>query len=253
MELDSFLMGIKLKNPILVGSSSLTNSPKNVKKCEEAGAAGVILKSLYEEQILADSQPLIEQDDMYQWYPEAMNFVKSLSIEQGLDQYLELIHASKNLVDIPVIASINCFTNKNWVSFTRELELAGADAIELNMSIFPVDDRQTSLEIENLYVNILKDVTRASKLPIAVKLSPYFTNIKRMSSKLVKSGAGSLVLFNRLYRPDIDIDNLHMTIRDTLSGPEEITLSLRWVALLSSKLNCDIVASTGMGFMMLRE
>jgi dihydroorotate dehydrogenase (fumarate) len=245
MDIASSLMGIELKNPILVGSSSLTNSPKNIKKCEEAGAAGVILKSLYEEQILVDFQQLIEQDDMYQWYPEAMDFVKSLSMEQGLEQYLELIQASKSLVDIPVIASINCYSNKNWVAFTRELELAGADAIELNMSIFPEDDKQTSVEIENLYLAIVKEVKKATKLPVSVKLSSYFTNIKRMSNSLVKSGASSLVLFNRFYRPDIDIDNLHMTTRDTLSGPEEITLSLRWVGLLSSRLKCDIVASTG--------
>ena len=238
-------MGLSIKNPIIVGSSSLTNSPHNVKKCEEAGAAAIILKSLYEEQIIADSQSIIEKDDMYQWYPEAIDFVKSLTVDHGLEKYLELIRDSKKLVDIPVIPSINCYTASNWISFARELENAGADALELNISIFPEDEKQTSEDIENMYYDIVKAVSKATKLPVAVKLSSYFTNIKRVSSNLVQSGASSLVLFNRYYRPDIDIDSLHMTTRDTLSGPEEITLSLRWVGLLSTSLKCDVVASTG--------
>ena len=238
-------MGLSIKNPIIVGSSSLTNSPGNVKKCEVAGAAAVVLKSLYEEQIISDAQNIIEKDDMYQWYPEAIDFVKSLSVDHGLDKYLELIHASKKMVDIPVIPSINCYSANTWVSFARELELAGADAIELNMSIFPKDEHQTSEEIEHRYLEIMTAIRKATKLPVAVKLSSYFTNIRKISNNLVENGAASLVLFNRFYRPDIDIDNLHMTTRDTLSGPEEITLSLRWVGLLSNHLKCDIVASTG--------
>jgi dihydroorotate dehydrogenase (fumarate) len=137
MNLESSLMGIGLKNPMIVGSSSLTNSIKNVKKCEEAGAAAVVLKSLYEEQILNDSQQIIGQDDMYQWYPEAMNYVKSLSTEHGLERYLELIKTAKATIDIPVFASVNCFSDSSWVEFTRELENAGADAIELNIGVFP--------------------------------------------------------------------------------------------------------------------
>lgn len=245
MNLESSLMGIGLKNPIIVGSSSLTNSIKNVKKCEEAGAGAVVLKSLYEEQILSDSQQIIDQDDMYQWYPEAMDYVKSLSMENGLERYLELIKRAKETIDIPVFASINCFSNGGWVSFAGELENAGADAIELNIGIFPENEQQTSADLENKYIEIVKEVKRATKLPLAIKISTYFSNIMNMSHKFVESGASSLVLFNRYYRPDIDIDNLHMTTRDTLSGPEEITLSLRWVGLLSSKLKCDIVASTG--------
>jgi dihydroorotate dehydrogenase (fumarate) len=245
MNLESKLMGLTLKNPIVVGSSSLTNSPVNVKKCEEAGAAAVILKSLYEEQIIADSQSIIEKDDMYQWYPEAIDFVKSLSVDHGLDKYLELIHDSKKVVDIPVIPSINCYTANNWIAFAQELERAGADAIELNISIFPENDNQSSEDIEHMYYEIMKNVKETTKLPVSVKLSSYFTNIKRISSRLVENGASSLVLFNRYYRPDIDIDSLHMTTRDTLSGPEEITLSLRWVGLLSTSLKCDVVASSG--------
>jgi len=245
MNLESSLMGIKIRNPIIIGSSSLTNSVKNVRKCAEAGAGAVVLKSLYEEQILAESQHIIDQDEMYQWYPEAMEYVKSLSLENGLDQYLELIRNCKNEVDIPILASINCYTENGWLSFVKELEMSGADGLELNIGILPQDENQESSDLESRYINIIEKVRDATSLPIAIKMSSYFTNIQRMSHRLVESGASALVLFNRFYRPDIDIDNLHMTTRDTLSGPEEITLSLRWVGLLSNKLKTDIVASTG--------
>jgi len=245
MNLETSLMGISIKNPIIVGSSSLTNSLRNVKKCEEAGAGAVVLKSLYEEQIMAISDKMIEKDEMYQWYPEAMAYVNSISIENGIENYLNLVKKCKNEVDIPIIASINCFAFKDWINFSKELEDAGADAIELNISIFPDDEKKKSIEIEKEYYDIVKSVKSITKIPISVKMSSFFTNIKLAARNFEKSGASALVLFNRFYRPDIDIDNLHMVTRDTLSGPEEITQSLRWIGLLSNKLDCDIVASTG--------
>ena len=238
-------MGLNLVNPIVVGSSSLTNSLKNVKKCEKAGAAAVVLKSLYEEQILADTDRVVETDEMYQWYPEAMEFVNTISLDNGIEKYLELVKDCKSSVDIPVIASINCFSSKNWINFSKELENAGADALELNISIFPEDEELKSVEIESEYFNIVKSVGEIVKIPLSVKMSTFFTNIKLAAKGFESSGAKALVLFNRYYRPDIDIDNLHMITRDTLSGPEEITQSLRWVGLLSEKLHCDMVASTG--------
>ncbi len=245
MNLETSLMGLHLRNPIIVGSSSLTNTLKNVELCEEAGAGAVVLKSLYEEQIMADSQEIIEQDEMYQWYPEAMEFIRSMSVEHGVEKYLDLIDHCKRSVKIPVIASINCYSVSKWVEFAREIEKAGADAIELNISIFPENERQTAKELESRYFEIVESIKAVCSLPLSVKLNTFFTNIKLVSAQLLKSGASSLVLFNRYYRPDIDIDNLHMTTRDTLSGPEEITQSLRWVGLLSNRLNCEIIASTG--------
>lgn len=218
---------------------------RNVKKCEEAGAGAIVLKSLYEEQILAKTYQMVEKDEMYQWYPEAMEYVNKMSVEQGIEQYLELVKECKENVDIPVIASINCFSSRTWVNFAKELENAGADALELNVSIIPENEELQSADIEKEYFRIVRSVKKISKIPVSVKMSTYFTNIKLAASKLEKSGAASLVLFNRFYRPDIDIDNLRMMTRDTLSGPEEITQSLRWVGLLSNKLKCDIIASTG--------
>jgi len=245
MKLDTTLMGMELKNPIIVGSSSLTNSIRNIKKCEESGAGAVVLKSLYEEQIIAISDQMIEKDEMYQWYPEAMVYVNAISMENGIEKYLDLIKGCKRSVDIPVIASINCFSSSNWTKFSKELENAGADALELNISIFPEDEKLKSSDIEKEYFNIVKSVKELTKIPVSVKMSSFFTNIKLAANNFEKSGSSALVLFNRFYRPDIDIDNLHMKTRDTLSGPEEITQSLRWVGLLSEKLKCDIVASTG--------
>jgi dihydroorotate dehydrogenase (fumarate) len=245
MNVNTTYMGIELNNPIIVGSSSLGNSVRNVKKCEESGAGGIVLKSLYEEQILMNGQNTVMKDDMYQWYPEAFEYVKSLSEENKLEKYLELVYSAKRAVEMPVFASINCLSDNNWVSFTKKLQDAGADGIELNIGTFPSDENQSSEDIEQQYINIVNSVRGTTDLPISVKLSSYFTNIRRISHHLVDSGASSLVLFNRFYRPDIDIDNLHMTTRDTLSGPDEITLSLRWVGLLANQLACDIAASTG--------
>ena len=232
-------MGMELSNPIIVGSSSLTSSVRNIKKCEEAGAAAVVLKSLYEEQILANTDQMVETDEMYQWYPEAMEFINTISVENGIERYLDLVRECKENVSIPVIASINCFSSKNWMHFSKELENAGADALELNISIFPEDAKLKSADIEYEYFNIVKSVKKIIKIPVSVKMSSYFTNIKLAAKGLESHGAEALVLFNRYYRPDIDIDNLRMITRDTLSGPEEITQSLRWIGLLSEKLKCD--------------
>ena len=188
---------------------------------------------------------MVESDDMYQWYPEAMEYVNAISMENGIEKYLELIRDCKKNTEIPVIASVNCFSLSKWIKFSRELELAGADAIELNISIFPEDENLESSKIEQEYYSIVKSVKQLTAIPVSVKMSSFFTNLKLAARNFEKAGASSLVLFNRYYRPDIDIDHLHMKTRDTLSGPEEITQSLRWVGLLSEKLKCDIIASTG--------
>ncbi len=245
MNLETTLMGLKLKNPIIIGSSSLTDSVANVKRITDAGAGAVVLKSLYEEQIMVETNQNVGKTEMYQSYPEAMEYVHTFAGEEGMNDYLELIKGCKKKVDIPVIASINCFSLNNWINFSKEIEEAGADGLELNISIFPEDEKLESATIENEYYKIVKSIREIVKLPIAVKMNSYFTNIKLVAKKIEESGASALVLFNRYYRPDIDIDYLHMITRDTLSGPGEITQSLRWVGLLSEKLKCDLVASTG--------
>jgi dihydroorotate dehydrogenase (fumarate) len=245
MDLSTTYMGLELKNPIIVSSSRLTSDIKNIKKCGEKGAGAIVLKSLFEEQLLADPKKLMEQDEQYFWFPEAVDFLNSHAREQGLAEYLTLIQEAKKETSVPIIASINCNTPNEWPRFATKLEEAGADGLELNIAIMPVDDGITSLEIESTYGEIVSEVKKYVSIPIAVKIGPFFTNIMGLVRKLESTGADAVVIFNRFYRPDIDIDNVKVVRGDILSSPEEMTLSLRWVSLLAGKVSCDIAANTG--------
>lgn len=237
-------MGLTLKNPIIVGASTYTNSAAKIKKLEQHGAAAVVLKSLYEEQILADSGKLVEQDEMYFWYPEAIEVVNGFSKEDGVEEYLNLIKDAKSAVDIPVIASINCRTPKEWPAFAQKIESAGADGLELNIYISPADI-DAGRSVEDTYLAIVKEVRANTKLPIAVKIGYYFSDVARFVTQLSSTGIEGLVLFNRYFRPDIDIEALRLANDNIFSAPQEITLSLRWVALLADKVECDLAGATG--------
>lgn len=245
MDLSTNYMGLKLKNPLIVSSSELTNSVEKVKKCEEADVGAVVLKSLFEEQILVDKDRLMTQDDMYFWYPEAIDYLNEFSREDGVDAYLNLIAAAKKETSIPVIASINCITPREWPVFASEIEKSGADGLELNVSISPADMNYPPSRIEDTYFDIIKEVKKNTGLPIAVKIGFHFTNPARFIHKLSNAGIGAIILFNRFFRPDIDIDNVAVVARNRYSSPEEITIPLRWVALMSAKAGCNIAASTG--------
>ncbi len=245
MDLSTTYMGLKLKNPIIISSSRLTGTIANVKKCAEHGAGAIVLKSLFEEQLLADPEKLLDQDEKYFWYPEAVDFINGHSKEQGMKEYLELIKTAKAETALPIIASINCITPNEWPKFAAKLEEAGADGIELNISIMPFDNEASSLAIEDTYIAIVKEVKKYVKIPVAVKISPMFTNIPGLVKRLEEAGADAVVLFNRFYRPDIDIENEKVIRKNILSGPEEITQPLRWVSLLSGSVSCDIAGNTG--------
>lgn len=245
MDLSTEYMGLKLKNPIIVSSSKLTGDINNIKKCADVGAGAIVLKSLFEEQLIADSNALMDQDMKYFWFPEAIEHINKHSKEYGLKQVLELIKEAKAYSDIPIIASINCVTSKEWPQFAKELELAGADGIELNIAIFPFDKFMSCADIADQYIEIVKEVKEYVSIPVSVKLGNYFTNLVQMTHRIDEAGTDGLVLFNRYFRPDIDIDNETIVRDNILSAPEELTKSLRWVALLSPQLNCDIAAGTG--------
>ena len=245
MDLSTTYMGLELKNPIIVSSSKLTSQLNNIKKCAEKGAGAIVLKSLFEEQLLADPAKLMEQDEKYYWFPEAVEFINSHAREKGLDEYLSLIRDAKQATSVPIIASINCTTPNEWPKFAARLEEAGADGLELNIAIMPVDESVTSLEIESTYGEIVSEVKKYISIPIAVKIGPFFTNTLGLVKKLESTGADAVVIFNRFFRPDIDIDNLKVVRGDILSSPEEMTLSLRWVTLLAGRVSCDIAANTG--------
>lgn len=244
-DLKTKYMGLELKNPIIVGSSGLTNSIENIVEARENGAAAVVLKSLFEEQIYHDVNKTMASDEYSNLYPEALDYISNYSKDFTVDNYLQLIKEAKAAVDIPIIASINCVTSNDWISFAKQIEDAGADALELNIFILPSDPRKNSVDNEKVYFEIIEKVQKVVKLPIAVKLSYYFSGLAKTALSLSWTGISGMVLFNRFFSPDIDIDTFEVKPTNVFSTPEELSISLRWVAMLSSRLHCDIAASTG--------
>jgi len=245
MDLSTTYLGLKLKNPIIVSSSKLTSDIKIIKECADYGAGAIVLKSIFEEQFLADVGRLIDQDEKYFWFPEAIEFINEHAKEQGVKEYLELIKAAKNSTDVPIFASVNCITPAVWPSWIAKLEEAGIDGLELNISIMPFKEGITSQEIEDEYVEIVSEVKKNSSVPMAVKLGPMFTNLMGLVKRLEGAGANGMVLFNRFYRPDIDIDQERVVPSNILSCPEEMTQSLRWISLLAQQVDCDLAGNTG--------
>ncbi|MGK7393097.1 MAG: dihydroorotate dehydrogenase-like protein [Candidatus Cyclobacteriaceae bacterium M3_2C_046] len=244
-DLTARYLGMKLKNPLIVSSCGLTDSVYKMKVLEKHGAAALVLKSLFEEQIVADKKQLVDQDEMYFWYPEAVDFISDFSRDHGVDQYLDLIRQAKAEISIPVIASINCITDQEWPVFAKKIEQAGADGLELNIFIPPGNEDVSSDTIENNYLNIIRAVKKETNLPIAVKLGHYFTNLPGMIKRIDALDVQAIVMFNRFYRPDVDIKNFKVISNNVFSAPEEITLSLRWIALMSGKVKSGLAASTG--------
>ena len=243
-DLAASYMGLKIRNPLIVASCSLVNSVEGVQRCADAGAGAVVLKSLFEEQIEAETKE-IERHVWLAGHAEAYDYVRRIGIETGAQDYLNLVEAAKKSVSIPVIASLNCITPQWWTDYAKRIEAAGADALELNISILPSDPRHTSHDIEDLYYKILEGVENSVKIPVAVKIGPYFTSIAAIAKELCNRGASALVLFNRFYQLDINVDKLSLVPGYRFSAPEEISLSLRWISLLAGRINCDLAATTG--------
>ncbi|MBN2215095.1 MAG: dihydroorotate dehydrogenase-like protein [Bacteroidales bacterium] len=245
MDLTTTYMGYRIANPLIVSSSGLTNSADNIRKCADNGAGAIVLKSLFEEQIIADKKKLLDQDDMYFWYPEAIDYVSRFSKEHGISQYLKLVEDAKKTLKIPLVASINCVSPREWPLFAKELENSGADGIELNIFIPPAKMELTGYKIEETYLDIVREVRKNTSLPIGVKIGFYFSNLYRTILSLSSLEIDNIVMFNRYYRPDIDIEKMQILSNKIYSTPDEITLSLRWIALLSNAVRCNLVAATG--------
>jgi dihydroorotate dehydrogenase (fumarate) len=237
-------MGLKLKTPLIIGSSGLTNSVENIIEFEKRGAGAVVLKSLFEEQIRNEIKTTISKNDIG-FYPETEDYISNYSKIHALEEYLDLIRNCKKAVSIPIIASINCVSASEWTSFASQIQNAGADALELNIYILPSDVSHSGAQNENIYYSILNEVKNLIKIPVALKISPYFSGLANMIQKLSWSGANGFVLFNRFYAPDINLETLKINAISTFSSPEEMSNTLRWVAILSDKIKADIVASTG--------
>ncbi len=245
VDLKTKYLGLELKNPIIIASSGLTKSLDNIVKFEEQGAAAVVLKSLFEEQIMHEVSKVHHQSEDIYTYPEANDYIRNYSRQNSLEEYLKLIRDAKQKVSIPIIASINCLSDSEWTSFAKKIEEAGADAIELNAFILPSDFKRNSEQNEKVYFKIIESVKKQVKIPIALKINHYFSSFAQIAQKFSWSGISGLVLFNRFFAPDIDIENKKFLAANVYSKPEEIALPLRWVAILSGNVQCDIAATTG--------
>ncbi len=238
-------MGLSLRNPIIVGSSGLTNSVDKIIELEKLGAGAIVLKSLFEEQISAQAHHSVSQSESIYSYPEAQDYISNYTRDTSVSEYLDLIRKSKASVSIPIIASINCVSALEWMSFARKIQEAGADALELNIFMLPSDPKRNAEQNEQIYFEIAMALVKQITIPISLKISYYFSSLTNTVLKLSWTGIKGMVLFNRFFSPDIDIDKFEVTSANVFSSPEEISLSLRWVAMLSDKLHCDIAASTG--------
>jgi dihydroorotate dehydrogenase (fumarate) len=246
-DISTVFAGLNLKNPIIIGSSGLSDTIEGICELEKKGAAAIVLKSLFEEEILKEMNASMHRMSSEGFlYPETVDYYEFMeSPEEPTSKYLEHIRKAKQNVNIPIIASVNCITASQWTYFPRQIQQAGADAIELNIFILPSDFSRSSESNEKIYYEIIKEVKKQVSIPVIVKLSYYFSNLASFLQKISNSGIDGLILFNRFYNPDIDIDTLEFTAGAVLSNPSDLYLSLRWIGILSGRLGCSLCASTG--------
>lgn len=235
-------MGLELKSPIIVGSSNFTSRVESIKEAEAAGAGAVVLKSLFEEQIVSLAHSMSARES----YPEADDYLQYYTRTNSVDAYLDLVAGARKSVSIPVIASINCFSPKGWIDFALEIEKAGASALEVNIFFIPTDKHQSSNDSEKVYFMIIDNLRKKLKIPVSVKIGLRFSNLLNFAWQMHNHGASGIVLFNRFYEPDFDINNLSIVPASVLSSPEEQRYVLRWVGMVSGQdMKIDISASTG--------
>ncbi len=247
MDLATRYLGLPLAHPIVASASPLTSTFDGMRRLEDAGAAAVVMASLYEEQVRAeDTAYALYTEHGSDSQAEASSYFPDLpDYDGGVSGYLEMLRRASEALDIPVMASLNGTTAGGWTGYAREIEQAGAAAIELNIYSVPIDPAVSGAEIERRTLNIVREVAATVKIPIAIKLVPYFSSPPHMAGELVRAGARGLVLFNRLYAPDIDLDTLQVTRSLPLSTRAELPLSLVWIALLSRRFECSLAASRG--------
>jgi dihydroorotate dehydrogenase (fumarate) len=238
-------LGLDLKSPIIAGSCGLTNSIENLKAIEKAGVGAIVLKSIFEEEIYLEFAHEFSKLGPLDNNLEFLDYYDYEIKKDNLKRYLNLIKEAKNQLSIPVIASINCVTAQEWGFFAKKVEEAGADAIELNMFILPSNLSQTSKDNESLYFDIVSRVASKVQIPLSLKISPYFSTLGSMIRDLSFSEIKGLVLFNKLYSPDVDVESEKIIRTDVLSHRGDYKLSLRWIGMMANRVNCDLSASNG--------
>ena len=247
VDLSTTYLGLKLKNPLVASASPLSEKVETAKKLEEAGIAAIVMYSLFEEQIIHES---LELDHFLFYGTESSAEIDSFYPQSGkytlkADAYIETLKKIKQAVSIPVIGSLNGVSTGGWIKYAKVIEDAGADALELNLYFLPTDPAMTSTQIEENYLTLVRNVRKSIKIPLALKLSPFFTAIPNIAKRLVEAGANGLVLFNRFYQPDLDLETLEVTPNLVLSTSNELRLPLRWIAILYGQIQADLALTSG--------
>lgn len=247
MNLKTKYLGMELKSPLVASASPVSESIDNIKKLEDVGAGAIVLYSLFQEQVEAEQKDLHHHLSSTEFVSaEAMSyFPESDEYKVGPDAYLEHIKKAKSAVKIPVIASLNGSTIGGWTDYAKKIQDAGADALELNIYKIPTGLATTGKQVEQEYVDIVKSIKQTINIPVAVKLSPYFSNMANVALRIQEAGANALVLFNRFYQPDIDLENLEVDPKVSLSHSGTSTVAMRWIAMLKGRVNADFAATSG--------
>ncbi len=247
MDLTTNYLGLKLRSPLVVSASPLSEDLDNIKRMEDAGAAAVVLYSLFEEQLRQDRLEMHQRlEHGTESFAEALTyFPEADDYKLGPEEYLKHVAAAKKATRMPVIASLNGSSAGGWTEYAKQIQQAGADALELNIYYIPTDMNLTGTEVEMTYLDILKAVKANVTIPVAVKLSPFFSNFANMAKRLDQAGANGLVLFNRFYQPDIELESLEVKPNILLSTPMAMRLPLRWIALLHGRVNASLAATSG--------
>lgn len=247
VDLTTTYLGMKLKNPLVASPSPLSEKVENIKKLEQAGIAAVIMYSLFEEQIIHES---LELDHFLnrgtETYAESLTYFPNIGkYTLAPDKYIQAVEKTKRAVNIPVLGSLNGVSTGGWIEYAHKIQDAGADGLELNLYYLPTDANLTSGQLEDNYIKLVGDIRASVKIPLAVKLAPYFTALPNFARRLVDAGANSLVLFNRFYQPDFDLENLEVVPNLVLSNSNELRLPLRWIAILYGKVKADLALTSG--------
>lgn len=247
IDLSTKYLGLNLRTPLVASASPLSHEIDGIRRLEDVGASAVVLHSLFEEQLRQESQNLEHSLEAgIESFAESITyFPQPAEFHTGPEGYLKHIMQAKAAVDIPIIASLNGATLGGWTQFARQIEQAGADAIECNIYFLPTNMDQTGPQVEKIYIDVLRAVKSSVQIPVAVKLSPYFSSTANMAKRLDEAGADGLVLFNRFYQPDIDLDNLELKPNVLLSTPQDLRLPLTWVGILFGRIKASLAATSG--------
>ena len=247
MDLSTTYLGMKLKNPLVASASPLSRSMESMRRLEDAGASAIVMHSLFEEQITHEDEALEHYKSVgTESYAEALSYFPDTGdYHFGPEEYLELVAKATSKLEIPIVASLNGITPGGWINYAKKMAEAGASALELNVYYIPTDGKMSGADVENRYVDMLKQVHGSVKIPVAVKLSPFFSSIPNFAQRLVNEGADGLVLFNRFYQPDIDLEELDVKPGVGLSDSYANRVPMRWIGILFGKIKASLAATSG--------